>query len=217
MSIPRRVDAGCKNCGATFQVTIWESINTDMGLDLPKRLMSGEFFNITCPNCGETAHIEYPMLYNDLRHSAFIQLAPTEEMRKSEEEVFETFRSFGIDTMRIVKNGRELAEKVTCLEYGRDDRLVEICKAYCKGALEEEKPDFVPDRGYYYHNGDNEFIVFFDAEDNSLTCRFPEEVYDGFAQHLHDFLEKDATNQSFVVDEEWLESFIEENQDSFPV
>ena len=60
-------------------------------------------------------------------------------------------------------------------------------------------------------------IVFFDAEDNSLTCRFPEEVYDGFAQHLHDFLEKDATNQSFVVDEEWLESFIEENQDSFPV
>ena len=217
MSIPRRVNASCNKCGETFEVTIWDSINTDMGPQLPKRLMSGEFFQITCPNCGETSFVEYPMLYNDMRHAAFIWLAPGEKARKDAESAMGISDAFGINTVRIVKNRLELAEKVTCLEYGRDDRLVEFCKLAFKGGLEEEHPEFVPEGSRYYRDGEKENFDYWDQEGNVWTCLFPEELYDEFSNHLRVALEKSVGSQSFVVDEQWVESFTRDNPGVFPI
>ncbi len=215
MSQPRKVEAACGSCGERFETTIWDSVNTEYA-GLPGLLMSGGFFNVRCPKCGASSYIEYPMLYNDMKHGAFIQLAPDEDSRKGAETSFSMLCSvFGIGTARIVGSARELAEKVTCLEYGRDDRIVEFCKASCRGFLEQQRPDFLTESGFYFHDGEKECIAFHDRKGETLSCLFPAELYDRLAPLLREALEEDDKQKHYVVDGQWLEGFLTENRELF--
>ena len=72
MSIPRRISVSCPNCGKNFETTIFESLNTDFAPDVIETVISGERFAGKCLNCGFEAHLEYDMLYHDMKHGAAI-------------------------------------------------------------------------------------------------------------------------------------------------
>ena len=52
MSLSRKVHFPCPKCNTTMDVTVWDSVNTGLMQDLPKRIISGEFFDHVCPTCG---------------------------------------------------------------------------------------------------------------------------------------------------------------------
>ena len=72
MSIPRRISVSCPNRGKNFETTIFESLNTDFAPDVIETVISGERFAGKCLNCGFEAHLEYDMLYHDMKHGAAI-------------------------------------------------------------------------------------------------------------------------------------------------
>ena len=83
MSIPHDEIVTCPKCGHRFETTLWETVNCEIDADLPQKLISGEFFSRVCPGCGNTFHVEHPLLYNDLDHDTFIQVVQSEKEYRS--------------------------------------------------------------------------------------------------------------------------------------
>ncbi len=55
----------CPSCGHTGEFTFWDSVNVDLDPEMREKVLRGELFRWTCPNCGETfpapnLHIYYP-------------------------------------------------------------------------------------------------------------------------------------------------------------
>ena len=120
MSIPRRISVSCPNCGKNFETTIFESLNTDFAPDVIETVISGERFAGKCLNCGFEAHLEYDMLYHDMKHGAAIWVVHDNgpEYARKVAEVRET-ELLPYAMTRIVPNMDALREKAACLESGR--------------------------------------------------------------------------------------------------
>lgn len=128
MSRPRKVHIPCPKCNTTLDVTVWDSVNTDLMPNFPQKIISGEFFDHICPECGFVCHIEYPTLYHDVKRGAMIWIVHKDE---NYDERVQEIRNVNIklwDFTRIVHVMGELSEKVSLLESGYDDRIIEINK-----------------------------------------------------------------------------------------
>ena len=136
MSIPRRISVSCPNCGKNFETTIFESLNTDFAPDVIETVISGERFAGKCLNCGFEAHLEYDMLYHDMKHGAAIWVVHDNgpEYARKVAEVRET-ELLPYAMTRIVPNMDALREKAACLESGKDDRVVELTFSLTAGMV----------------------------------------------------------------------------------
>ena len=132
MSIPKRMTVNCSKCGKPLSVTVFESVNSDYADDIAMQIMSGELFNVECPHCKFVSHLEYDILYHDLRHGAMIWVVnpKSPDYMKKLAEV-RTTQILPYKTLRIVNDMNALKEKVSCLESNRDDRIIELCKVFC--------------------------------------------------------------------------------------
>lgn len=112
MSIPKRMTISCPKCGARFDATVFQSLNTDYDKNVIDSVISGERFDAKCPQCGFVAHLEYDVLYHDMKHDAMIWVVnPNQEtyMQKLVE-----VRSTAVPpykTTRIVPDMNGLREK----------------------------------------------------------------------------------------------------------
>lgn len=69
MSLCKTIAFTCPTCSARTNITVWESVNTDLRKTLPQEIISGKFFEVKCSGCGKTVPVVYSMLYNDLHHN----------------------------------------------------------------------------------------------------------------------------------------------------
>ena len=208
MSIPKRMKVNCSKCGEPLSVTVFESVNSDYADDIATQIMSGELFNVECPHCKFVSHLEYDILYHDLRHGAMIWVIhkgkPDYDKRVS---MIRTSNMLPHITTRIVDDMNALKEKVSCLESNRDDRIIELCKVFTAYALLSQRQDFSFRNAFYTAIGGKELIYLYDNENNEFCCELSDKVYD----HLKELyvgsqyaaqLEKNYS----VVDYEWAES-----------
>ena len=72
MSIPRKMTVSCSKCGRPLSVTVFESVNSNYAETLPMQIISGELFNVECPHCKYVSHLEYDILYHDMRNGAMV-------------------------------------------------------------------------------------------------------------------------------------------------
>ena len=72
MSLPKKMSVKCSKCGTEIEVTVFESVNTDYAADITDQIISGDLFNAKCHNCGFVSHLEYDILYHDVKHGAMI-------------------------------------------------------------------------------------------------------------------------------------------------
>ena len=142
MSLFDTVQMKCKHCGSIFEQDVWSSVNTN-NPELTQKLMSGDIFTRMCPRCGTSSYSEYPILFNDLENSLMIYIVPDEDMYQETEKVFTTISSVRSLNYRcrIVKNHRDLKEKLSIFKAGKDDRFIEIYKLFCLLDFEEMNPD----------------------------------------------------------------------------
>ena len=66
----------CKDCSCEFDITVYESVNGAFDDEAQKKLLSGELFTHTCPECGNVVSLSYPMLYHDMDKKFMIHLCP---------------------------------------------------------------------------------------------------------------------------------------------
>lgn len=125
MSIPMNMTVKCSKCGNPISVTAFQSVNTDYAEDIAEQIISGDLFNARCAKCGFGSHLEYDMLYHDMKHMAMIWVVHKESPEYTSRVAEARATDFiPYKTTRIVEGMNALREKVACLERNRDDRIM---------------------------------------------------------------------------------------------
>lgn len=210
MSIPKRMTVNCSKCGKPLSVTVFESVNSDYADDIAMQIMSGELFNVECPHCKFVSHLEYDILYHDLRHGAMIWVVnpKSPDYMKKLAEV-RTTQILPYKTLRIVNDMNALKEKVSCLESNRDDRIIELCKVFCAYNLLSQRPDFDFKVAFYTAVSGKEMIYLYDTNGDDICCELPDKAYD-YLNELYDgsHYATQFDNNYPIVDYNWAENIL---------
>lgn len=210
MSIPRQMTVNCSKCGKPLTATVFESINTNYGESVANQIISGELFNVECPHCQFISHLEYDFLYHDLHHGAMVwvvhRTSPEYTSRIAE---IRNIKSPPYKTLRIVEDINALKEKVSCLESGRDDRVVELCKVFTAVNLLSQHPDFVLRNVFYTAIDGKERLYFYDPDRNHQCCDLPQKVYDYLSElYFNSAYATQFDGNYAIVDYAWAKSIL---------
>lgn len=217
MSIPKRITVNCSKCGKQLSVTLFESVNSDYADDIAMQIMSGALFNVECPHCKFVSHLEYDILYHDLRHGAMIWVVHNNspEYTKKVSEI-RSMQKLPYQTFRIVEDINALREKVSCLERNRDDRVIELCKVFSAYNLFSQRPDFDFRNAFYTAISGKEIIYLYDNEKNELCnkknelcCELPEKAYDYLKDLFYGSHYATQLDDNYpIIDYKWAESVL---------
>lgn len=208
MSIPKKTKVSCPQCKKQFETTVFESLNTDFASDIIEQVVSGDRFSAKCPNCGFVAHLEYDLLYHDMKHGAMIWVIHDNNPNHAKKvaEVRAT-HMLPYNVTRIVPDMNALREKAACLLSGKDDRVVELCKVFLVTQVNQQMPDFDFRNAFYTYLNGNDIVYFYDVNGKEVGCNLDDKVY-GMIQKLFKkpLSEIDKTPYQ-VIDYEWALDF----------
>ena len=206
MSIPNKATVNCPDCNTAFTTTVWSSVNTDLSDDLAKKIISGDFFDAKCPKCGFTAHMEYDVLYHDVKRSVMIWVVHTNtpEYEKKCSEIRNT-RVLPGYKVRMVRDMNELREKVAALEAGRDDRVIEICKHFIKFEATQQHSEFEIKNLFYTYADGKEIVILYDINGKEMSCYLDSGLYDMMGEKFHEQLMDLEDDPCAIYDVEWAE------------
>ena len=119
-------------CGASGKFTAWDSVNVDLMPKMKEKVLSGDLFRWTCPECRETFTIPYPMLYHDMTNKIMVYHL-LQRNNPSDSNVVNLLGKTGLMsdyTLRSCYSVDDFREKVAQLDAGIDVRIVEFLKYY---------------------------------------------------------------------------------------
>jgi len=202
----------CQSCNTTLRTCTWKSINTDLKETIPSEIINGSLFNIKCPNCGNITKLSYPLLYHDLRHKSMIWLLPfdIDNYDKMLSEIRQITIPSGYST-RLVHTVDELREKVSALESGRDDRLIEFCKIHFSKTVFKNNPELIDSKPFYLYFSGKETISFINSDGSIRSFVFQDSLYKT-QQDQYSALIKNTDLYIFPeVSNSWAEAIIREH------
>ncbi len=126
MSQSRTIEYTCPYCGRKYETTIYETITADEDEDLREKCVSGDIFHVECPHCHKDYMIQFPLLYIDRAHKFVLWVSDQEPIGEMM-EVGKALSRQGY-TLRRTPTISEFTEKISVLEDGVDDRMVELAK-----------------------------------------------------------------------------------------
>ena len=213
MSMPEEQRIQCPQCGKTFEVTVFHSIN-DSWPNAINKILTGELFAFTCPQCGRKDHLEYDILFNDFGHRAWIQVVHEPEMIPAHIDVLSATGQFMPEVrMRIVHNTYELREKVSAFSLERDDRIIELCKYVAYAMALEKMPGLeLSWNPIYTHNPETrqEAVMLYGKNGEQKMALLEDMLYDYMKEKYLEQLDKE-TNR-YVYDFNWAKSFLNDNK-----
>lgn len=124
--------------------TAWDSVNIDLMPQMKEKVLSGDLFRWTCPECGEAFTVPYPMLYHDMTKKIMVYHL-LQRNNPSDSNAVNLLGKTGLlsdYTLRSCYSVDDFREKVTQLDAGLDDRILEFLKYYI---LHFDKSNQVPE------------------------------------------------------------------------
>ena len=199
----------CPNCEAEIGFKPIEFVDVSTDPDYKEKIMNGQFFLVKCNECGAEIMVEYPVMYMDPEKKLNIYMAPDHDG-----ELLEQLNSLDVPgceedkdaIFRLVGSPTELLEKILMADGGRDDRIIELYKAIIVENLREDFPQVSPQDLLYYVDGDEEYLIVWDFENEEgeqLTISIEEDLYQDLYNDFLDALEIPA-NKYAEVDAVWL-------------
>lgn len=210
MSIPKRRKVSCPQCKKQFETTVFESLNTDFAPDIIEQVISGDRFSAKCPHCGFTAHLEYDLLYHDMKHSAMIWVVH-ENNPEYTKKIAEVRAAYFLpyDVTRIVPDMNALREKAACLASGKDDRIVELCKVFLVSQVNQQMPDFDFRNAFYTYYDGQDIVYFYDANGKEIGCDLDDKVYGMISDLFRKPLAQMERSPYQIIDYTWAVDFFE--------
>ncbi len=204
MSMAKTISFNCPDCSAPMSVTVYESVNTALTEDLPEKIITGEFFKKKCLGCGKIHRVVHSMLYNDLRHKAwiFMALPSDKDHDKNVSNLHSTPLPLNVES-RLVFSPEELAEKVSILEAGRDDRIIEFFKVSVIAEMQRSHPEVPLDSitvRYVWENP-GEYFIIYSGNNEVYRADFDEGLYKKLAKAYS--LCDNTEGPFFVCDINW--------------
>lgn len=208
MSIPKKIQIACTGCGFRFQTTVYESLNTDFEPNVAQSIINGIRFDAVCPKCGTVSHLEYDILYHDMKHGAMVWVVhpdnPNYQNKLNEINSCPTIPNY---IYRVVSNISELREKAACLESGKDDRVVELCKAFISYQILDEHPDFKLNNLFYTNQGEKDIVYLYDTSGKVMHTFLEEQLYDFIYDHFREPLNAMDSSRIQIINSSWADSF----------
>ena len=204
----------CPSCGAEHEVTIWQSINTQMHPEMKEKVLTDEAFLVTCPQCGGKGLMDYDFLYHQMEDGVMIQYAAKDHVAQYE-KTMDQVKMLGSKegaypgTLRIVSTREDLKDKILTFSAGYDDRVMEIYKTIIREyIIAEGSYPSKPEKVYLNidQNGEKAFIVFME-DGEILKADFDENAYEVVKKEMEPLF---ADDQSYVIDEAWAKAINEE-------
>lgn len=211
MSRQRNIKINCPRCGRRIDVTVWDVVDANMTPDLPQLLISGEFFRHSCPECDQKINLEMPLLYNDVNNRARVWLLESSQNLETEMARINMpalNNSVPGERTRRVSSNRELGEKVSILEAGRDDRVIEVIKYLALQDFRMRHPgENVAGVRYACRSG-REMLVYFNGEGAEHETKFDADVYEEWDGYLRAIVRTMNMPEYSVVDRKFAEDVL---------
>lgn len=224
MSKEHRESITCPKCGKKSDFTVWESLNTMLDPDEKPKVISGDLFRFTCPECGAVTTINYPMLYHQMEDHMMIYYVLSEEAYEQAYEFCTGKKTNGEDSehklsdifgdamsnylYRIVLSQNSLREKIRIFDDGKDDRIIEIMKLFVGANIHNQQPEIEDFELYYDGSLESNDFAIVTAEGPPMHASVPEGVYEemqeSFSKRLPDIRDK----KDLLIDADWAMRFI---------
>ena len=208
MIASKDVNVKCPYCGRDISLKIFTDVDTNYAKDLPERIIDGSWFDSNCKYCKKEVSLRFDFSYHDVVHDTWVVLINNNylEYKKKVADLRSKGRKDG--STRLVTNKYEMREKVACLEKGRDDRVIELCKAYMLAQFSNQNPDFAL-QTVFYTIEDSREIIYFISEDGKTKYAFLEnDLYELIRSSFWYKLYEPLSGVYQLVDIEWAKAFI---------
>ena len=202
MSQPTIHTAPCPGCGKKMEFTLWQSINNEVE-NAREKIISGELFDFVCPECGHKARIQYPMLFSDLEHNAWIWSYPEGELESIMHSI-EAAKAKGV-LCRVVHSQEALSEKAAIFKLGLDDKVVELMKLAAAAQVNEIMSGCELGPIVFALNKEQQPCFLFKVDGRTNFMDMSLEEYEEFKRIFGVLLEAD---DSLVVDARWVMKFM---------
>lgn len=211
MALEHKEKIKCKNCPCEYEITVYESVNGVFDPEAEEKLLNGELFINTCPECGCVCSLSYPMLYHNMDSRLMIHLCPHGEdveqciknIKDAQGEIDKKFPEKRIEkpyTFRIVPDENVLREKVSIFSAGLDDRIIELLKLFFASTFKMQNPtaaNAVEMLFFKGQNGEYAFQIFLD-DGTSLVTEIPKHFYTLFKEKYTDACNK-ISSDNYII------------------
>ena len=196
--------AVCPECGWVHDFTVNPVINAETEPELKQKLLSGELFTTTCPECLNTFRVIFDCLYHDPARKLMIQFChpdKTETYRRIFDELCMENPSFDNYVLRIVTGYYDLVEKIQIVENGLDDRVIEMCKRFTAGNLSDKVSYVIDDVKFFVDDEGVKSLALFSEEGPQSVLPLHTELYDIMSDMLE--LADIEPLDPYIVDVNW--------------
>ncbi len=186
----------CGKCGNIVQMKITSRIDVTGNPELKAKVLSTEFFNQTCPNCGTSGIVPYPCIYVDNDKSLFVDVCSDRDTAINDEDSKapldmggwdEQWRMDGEHNVRVAVAGLgELQDIIRTVDAGLDPYVV----AACKKTLYKIKELKIASKIMFWElsgeNGGLKFIFMKEGSNEQGEIVTTRETYDKFRKTIYD-------------------------------
>ena len=202
----------CTNCHVESDFKMYKSVNVSLDPELKDKVISGEIFKWTCPNCGETLYIHYDLLYHDMENEFMIYYSPNncEQLNKDVANSCRNLKGMQRKIYRTVDSMNRLIEKINILEEGLNDIAIEFGKLMLKVDKNNEIPndcDLYFERCITVKGEDNKQLLFRLFKEEKLQKEMVVIQSDAYNNYL-DYVSKDNRfalhSLCDTINEKWI-------------
>lgn len=204
----------CPMCGEMSKAEIHTSVNVTVKREYRSKVLDGELFAWSCPSCGYSARLTYPILYNDMKNRFMVYLIPKiERYQLCDKELEAKYNNLRNISKRVVSDFNSFKEKIFIFESRLDDMAVELTKVAISQTVSKKLGGVKVDEGYlsmYDRESNTMGFTYFTGEDRApyvQTARL--EIYGKSKEIVDRFAIKDKKLKGFIkIDREWADNIL---------
>lgn len=208
-----RQQVNCPNCRSKTHVKLWTSINPQLAPGLRKKIMNETLFDFFCPRCQYKSHLQYPFLYNDMKHNFMLYFIPyAKKDRVDFPEVQRNYPQLNKRIKRLVKDLNHMKEKIIIFENGLDDKAIEFTKYSLEKVILKKTNKYVESSYFCMFDKQEKrigFVFFFNDKEDPLYHVTTLEAYDKYINTMKKTNAFDDIKKGFLaIDQKWVRAVL---------
>lgn len=198
----RNVNVTCPDCGKSFKVKRFTSIDSDSRQG--RMIGNNMLFEEKCPYCHQIHSYPYSFMWRGSGSHVKLVYAVNEEDKKEYLEDYD-----GEEGVRITDNLDDFNEKRLIFSYGYDDRIIEVEKIIVLKGMQERNPK-IQKTGFSLTQdqiGMGTGVIYGESEKQIREIVPADVLYNRLENDIGDQLEG-YDEQTLIVDHAWAEKFM---------
>ena len=197
----------CPRCGTKQEFTLFPVINGS-NPDLREKFLDGSLTTLTCPECGFSGVVEYPLVYHDIEEKFSIFFEPGGESRTADLSHTLPAHLESEMRLRLVHTQDDFREKIYIFRDKLDDRVVELVKDAILKEMEAKKEKVIPEALYYAEDRfacEGRSLIFVPRKGKEYLepIKIPFTTYENIKKMMSGMWDRAVLGYT-VVDSEWI-------------